>query len=474
MLAPRLTSTIHIVGIGGIGMSAIAEVLHARGFVVQGSDMAEGDNIKRLKRLGIKVFVGHEAGNLGGTTHVVISSAVKPGNPELDAARALGLTIIRRAEMLAELMRGKKTICITGSHGKTTTTSLTAHLLTAGDVDPTVITGGIIADWDSNARFGRSPWMVVEADESDGTFTALPTRIGVVTNIDPEHLDYFGTIDAMHREFEAFFRIIPVDGLIVTCIDHPVVASMIEKLSLRRDGRRLLTYGTSADADLRLTAFNFEGRTTVFDAAFGARVPGGSRHIAGWRVPIPGKHNALNALAAVAVAFETGLNDETIRDGLQTFSGIKRRFQLAGTWNGVEIIDDYAHNPAKIAAALHAARSCSSGQVIAVVEPHRFTRVRDLWSEFCASFGEADQVIVLPLYAAGETPLDGISSIALAAGIAAKGPKSTVAVSRADEVATLVRHAVKPGDMIIYCGAGRSSVWAHALAGELTSAAGTA
>ncbi len=469
MQLPHLATPVHIIGIGGIGMSAIAEVLHARGFAVQGSDQSDGDNVERLRRLGIAVSVGHRAENLGMARHIVMSSAVKPGNPEFDAARARGLTIMSRADMLAELMRANATISVTGTHGKTTTTSLTAHLLTAGGIDPTVITGGVIVDWDSNARLGRSPWMVVEADESDGTFARLPTLVGVVTNIDPEHLDYFGTVEAMHREFEIFYRNIPFYGLIVTCLDHPVVASMIEKLDLRRDGRRLLTYGASPDADLALTAFRIEGRATIFDAVLSDRVPGGGRRLDGWRVPIPGRHNALNALAAIAVALETGLRDDVIRTALAGFSGIKRRFQLAGSWNGVEIIDDYAHNPSKIAAALHAARQCTNGQVIAVFEPHRFTRVRDLWPEFCASFGEADHVVVLPLYTAGEPPIEGVNATAIAAGIAAQGPATAFAVTKAADVAGGISRIAKPGDMVIYCGAGRSSDWAHMLAGELAA-----
>jgi UDP-N-acetylmuramate--alanine ligase len=468
MKLPAGTGPIHIVGIGGIGMSAIAEVLHARGIAVQGSDQSAGANVTRLQAKGIPVAVGHRAENLGAARHVVISSAVKAGNPELDAARTRGLTIIRRAEMLAEIMRDHATVAITGTHGKTTTTSLTAHVLTACGVDPTVINGGVLVDWGSNARTGGSPWMVVEADESDGTFARLPTQIGVVTNIDPEHLDYFGTVEAMHKEFEIFYRSIPYYGAIITCLDHPVVQQMIEKLELRADGRRLLTYGAHAEADLRLVDARIEGRVTSFDAVLSARVQGGARRLDGLRVPMPGRHNAMNALAAFAVASEVGLDDGAIIRALASFAGVERRFQLAGTWNGVEIIDDYAHNPSKIAAALHAARSCVAGQVIAVFEPHRYTRVRDLWDDFCRSFGEADHVVVLPMYTAGESAIDGVTTTALAAGITGQGHASTVAVGHPREVADLVRRWARPGDMVIYCGAGRSSALAFALAKELS------
>ena len=469
MRLPTGTGPIHIVGIGGIGMSAIAEVLHARGVAVQGSDQSAGANVARLQAKGISVAIGHRPENLGQARHIVISSAVKPGNPELDAARAQGLTIIRRAEMLAEIMRDYATISVTGTHGKTTTTSLTAHVLTACGTDPTVINGGVLVDWGSNARLGKSNWMVVEADESDGTFARLPTQIGVCTNIDPEHLDYFGTVEAMHKEFEIFYRNIPFYGAIVTCLDHPVVRQMIDKLDLRSDGRRLLTYGAHSDADLRLLDTRIEGRMTIFDAQLSDRVRGGARRLDGLRVPIPGRHNAMNALATFAVAAEVGIEDSDIIGALASFAGVERRFQLAGTWNGVEIIDDYAHNPSKIAAALHAARSCSKGRVIAVLEPHRYTRARDSWDDFCRSFGEADHVVVLPLYTAGESPIEGVTSANLASGIAATGHASVVAVTDPREVAELVKRWARAGDMVIYCGAGKSSALAFALSRELAS-----
>lgn len=464
MEIPRGIGTIHILGIGGIGMSAIAEILHDKGFGVQGSDQKESANVKRLRAKGIRVFVGHDAANLTGAKFIVISTAVKPGNPELEAARAQGLPIIRRAEMLAELMRLYSTVSVTGTHGKTTTTSLIAHVFNEAKLDPTVITGGIINAWGSNARLGAGPWMVVEADESDGTFIKIPTQIGVVTNIDPEHLDYFKTVENMHREFEAFYRNIPFYGLAVTCTDHPVVREMVDRLQLRSDGRRLVTYGTQPGADMVLGEVQFDGLNTIFDAELGERVNGGARGIRGWRVPVPGRHNALNALAAIAVAAEAGVPDDVIQQALASFTGVKRRFQLTGTWNGVFIFDDYGHHPVEIGAVLKAARaSAARGRVIAVVEPHRYTRVRDLFDDFCACLQEANSVIVTPLYSAGEPPIDGIDSQALAEGIRRAGHASVVAVENERDVVPALWNIAQPGDMVICLGAGNSTELAHAL-----------
>jgi UDP-N-acetylmuramate--alanine ligase len=463
MQMPADIGPVHILGIGGIGMSAIAEILHSRGYTVQGSDQKDSANVRRLRGKGMRVFVGHDAVNLVGARYVVISTAVRTGNPELEAARARGLPIICRAEMLAELMRLYATVSVTGTHGKTTTTSLIAHIYNAAGLDPTVITGGIINEWGSNARRGDGPWMIVEADESDGTFVKIPTQIGVVTNIDPEHLDYFETVENMHRAYEAFFRGIPFYGLAVACIDHPVISRLIERLQLRRDGRRLLTYGTTPGADLLLKSVHAEGATTVFDAQLGPRVRGGQRPLSGWSIPLAGHHNALNALAAIAAASEAGITDAAIRSALAGFSGVKRRFQLTGTWNGVEIYDDYGHHPVEFAATLKAARAAARGRVIAVVEPHRYTRVRDLFQEFAASFADADSVIVGPLYTAGEAPIDGISHAALAEAIRAGGHHDVAAVDSEREIAPMLRLCVAPGDMVVCLGAGNSTEWAHAL-----------
>ncbi|HKZ95361.1 MAG TPA: UDP-N-acetylmuramate--L-alanine ligase [Hyphomicrobiaceae bacterium] len=463
MELPREIGTFHIIGIGGIGMSAIAEILLAKGYSVQGSDQKDSANVRRLRGKGVRVFIGHDAINLVGARQVVISSAVKRGNPELEAARAKGLSVIRRAEMLAELMRLYSTVSVTGTHGKTTTTSLISTIFEDAGLDPTVITGGIINAWGSNARLGQGKWMIVEADESDGTFTRLPTQIGVVTNIDPEHLDYFKTVEIMHREFEAFYRNIPFYGLAVTCIDHPVVRDMIERLELRRDGRRLLTYGSSEEADLALTAIRADGASTVFDAALGPRVKGGERTIEGWRIPLPGRHNALNALAAIAAAAEAGIGDDVIRAALESFSGVKRRFQVTGAWGGVTIVDDYAHHPAEIASVLAAARAGLRGRLFAVVEPHRYTRVKDLFDEFCGCFADADSVIVAPLYSAGEPPLDGIDEHALAEGIRATGHPAVTTIDHPRDLVALVRRHARTGDMVVCLGAGNSTEWAQEL-----------
>jgi UDP-N-acetylmuramate--alanine ligase len=463
MQMPIDIGPVHVVGVGGIGMSAIAEILHAKGYTVQGSDQKDSANVRRLRAKGIRVFVGHDPVNLVGAKYVVISTAVKPGNPELDAARAKGLPIIRRAEMLAELMRLYATVSVTGTHGKTTTTSLIAHVFNAVGRDPTVITGGIINEWGSNARLGNGDWMIVEADESDGTFIKIPTQIGVVTNIDPEHLDYFKTVENMHREFETFLRNIPFYGLAVACIDHPVVSEMIERLALRRDGRRLVTYGTSASADIVLKSARVEGGSTIFDADLGARVRGGARTMRGWSIPLSGHHNALNALAAFAAASEAGIADDLIRKAIAGFSGVKRRFQLTGTWNGVSVYDDYGHHPVEIAAVLKAARAGARGRVIALVEPHRYTRVRDLFLDFAGCFKDADQVIVTPLYTAGEAPIEGINHRALAEAIRATGHASVASVDSERDVVPLLQRSAKSGDMVVCLGAGNSTEWAHAL-----------
>ncbi len=464
MEMPSKIGTFHIIGIGGIGMSAIAEILMDKGYSVQGSDQKDSANVKRLRTKGVRVFIGHDAVNLVGARQIVISSAVKDGNPELEAARNRGLPIIRRAEMLAELMRLYSTISVTGTHGKTSTTSIIAHILTSAGVDPTVITGGIIQDWGTNARLGNGPWMVVEADESDGTFVRLPSQIGVVTNADPEHLDYFGSVGKMNAAYEDFMRNVPFYGLLIACVDHPVVAEMITKLDLRRDGRRLFTYGRSQNADIRLVSMTAEGAAIILDVELGARVTGEApRRLSGLRLNAPGLHNAMNALAAIGVAIATGVNDENIRTALANYSGVKRRFQLTGQWNGVSIFDDYAHHPVEIASVLEAARAGAKGRVVAVFEPHRYSRIRSLYADFCSCFKNADSVIVAPLYTAGESPVDGIDQHTIAEGIRKAGHGSVLAIDDPRELTTLIQRYGKAGDMVICVGAGTSTEWANAL-----------
>ena len=471
MQMPGDIGPFHIVGIGGIGMSAIAEVLHTRGFAVRGSDMKESANVARLRDMGIPCVIGHAPENVEGAQFVVISSAVKSDNPEVEAAHERGIPVIRRAEMLAELMRGYATVSVTGTHGKTTTTSIIAELLDAAALNPTVLSGGIINAWGSNARIGTGNWMVVEADESDGTLTKLPSQIGVVTNIDAEHMDFWVSIEALHAAFRSFFSNIPFYGLIVAGLDHPIVREMISTLRREEAGRRVLTYGRADDADLRIANFRADGGAVVFDVDLGPDVSGGARAIKDIRLPMPGDHNALNAMAAIAVATEIGIEDHKIRDALANFSGVKRRFTRTGAWNGVTVYDDYAHHPVEIAAALEAAKSASDGRVFAVVQPHRYSRLQNLFGDFCTCFDDADTVLVTPVYSAGEAPIEGINRETLIEGIKRQGHESVLPIEDGDDLVAFVARNAKPGDLIIGMGAGTISEWTHALPARLSAAA---
>lgn len=460
---------IHIVGIGGIGMSAIAEVLHDRGIRVRGSDLKDGVNARRLVAKGIRVAIGHGSENVEGAGLVVLSSAVKPNNPEVIAAKAAGLPVWSRADMLARLMENYKSISVTGTHGKTTTTSMIAWIFEAAGLDPTVITGGIINDWGTNARIGQGEWMVVEADESDGTFVRLPTQIGVVTNIDPEHLDYYGSLEAMHVAYRQFFEGVQPGGVIVAGIDHPIVRSFAAEAGLP-SGARILSYGVAADADVRLAAVRSNGGSLHVDAALGGNVEGGARAFGDLTLAIPGHYNALNAMAAIAVATEAGIDDETIREALASFGGVKRRFTRTGIWNGVSIYDDYAHHPAEIAAVLEAARGATSGRVIAIVQPHRYSRLKSLFDEFCGSFAHSDTVIVTPVYSAGEEP-NGFDRDALIEGVRRRGHRQVIAADGEEALAGLIASLAKPGDLVIGLGAGTITDWANALPTRLGTAA---
>ena len=460
---PHSLGPIHFVGIGGIGMSGIAEVLHNLGYKVQGSDLAEGANTRRLAALGIEVTIGHRPENLGGAQVVVISSAVQPDNPEVAAARARRLPVVRRAEMLGELMRLKWSIAIAGTHGKTTTTSMIGALLETAGLDPTVINGGIINAYGTNTRLGAGDWMVVEADESDGTFTRLPATIAVVTNIDPEHLDFYGDFTALQQAFETFVANIPFYGFAVMCIDHPVVQGMIARVA----ERRILTYGLSPQADIRATNIRIGPGGTYFDVIVSDRHAEQERTIPDLLLPMFGDHNVQNSLTAVAVAEEMGLDDETVRAALRNFKGVKRRFTKTGEWNGVTIIDDYGHHPVEIAAVLKAARSIVAGRVIAVVQPHRYTRLAHLFDEFCTCFNDADAVLVADVYAAGEMPIDGVGRDALVAGLAAHGHRNVAPLDAPGSLAAAVRAMARPGDMVVCLGAGSITTWANALPAEL-------
>ena len=457
---PLDIGAIHFIGIGGIGMSGIAEVMLNLGYRVQGSDAKESAIVDRLRGLGAEVHIGQAADNLGDAHVVVISTAIKPGNPELDAARARALPVVRRAEMLAELMRLRWNVAVAGTHGKTTTTSLVATLLDAGGQDPTVINGGIIQAYGSNARMGTGRWMVVEADESDGTFVKLPATIGIVTNIDPEHMDHYGTVDALFDGFEAFASNIPFYGALIACIDHPGVQTLIGRVT----DRRVVTYGLSRQADIRAENVGYAEGAMRFDVV----LRDGTRH-EGLSLPMPGEHNVLNALAAIGSALELNIEFEDIRKGLDGFNGVKRRFTKVGEWNGATIIDDYGHHPVEIEAVLKAARSATEGNVIAVHQPHRYSRLHDLFGEFCACFNDADVVAIADVFAAGEAPIEGVSRDALVGGLRAHGHRSAHALSGEESLADFVADQAKPGDLVVCLGAGTISAWTNALPEVLAS-----
>ena len=468
--------TIHFVGIGGIGMSGIAEVMHKLGYKVQGSDIAENYVVEKLRKTGIPVSIGHSAGNLGDAAVIVCSSAIKENNPEIAAAVERRLPRVRRAEMLAELMRMQKTIAVAGTHGKTTTTSMIACLLDAGGIEPTVINGGIINRYGSNARLGKSDWMVVEADESDGSFLRLDGTIAVVTNIDPEHLEHYGTFDRAKDAFVEFVENVPFYGLAVMCVDHPEVQSLIGRI---RD-RRIVTYGFSALADLRADNVVASGSGSQFDAVVLQR-DGARRVIEGIRLPMPGRHNVLNALAAIAVGMELGMDDAAIARGFEKFDGVKRRFTRVGEVEGAIVIDDYAHHPVEIRAVLSAARESVSsvagtedaaggGRVIAVVQPHRFTRLQALMDDFQAAFNDADIVMVAPVYPAGEEPIEGVDAAALAEGLRAHGHRMVKLVDSLNDLALSLRDIAAEGDMILCMGAGDITKWAAGLADGIAKA----
>jgi UDP-N-acetylmuramate--alanine ligase len=465
MKLPRDIGPVHFVGIGGIGMSGIAEVMVNLGYTVQGSDQAESANVKRLRDLGVKIAVGHAAANVAGASVVVVSSAIGPDNPELAAARAQRLPVVRRAEMLAELMRLKSCVAIAGTHGKTTTTSMVAALLDAGGFDPTVINGGIINAYGTNARLGAGEWMVVEADESDGTFLKLPADIAIVTNIDPEHLDHFKNFSAVEDAFRTFVDNVPFYGFSVMCADHPVV----QKLIGRTEDRRIVTYGENPQADVRLVDLSHAGGISLFTIALRDRGGEVVHEIKNVALPMPGRHNALNATAAIAVAHELGVADDVIRTALANFGGVRRRFTRTGMWNGVTVIDDYGHHPVEIAAVLKAARESTKGQVIAVVQPHRYTRLAALFEEFCTCFNDADAVIVAHVYPAGEAPIPGVDRDALVQGLRTHGHRHVVALDGPEKLAPLVAALAQPGDYVVCLGAGSITQWAYALPGELAA-----
>ena len=468
MKLPKAIGLVHFIGIGGIGMSGIAEVLHNLGHRVQGSDQSESANVQRLRDKGIAVHIGHKAENLGDAEVVVVSTAIKKSNPELVAAREKLLPVVRRAEMLAELMRFRNAIAIGGTHGKTTTTSLVATLLEAGGLDPTVINGGIINAYGTNARMGAGEWMVVEADESDGTFLKLPADIAVITNIDPEHLDHYGNFDAVRAAFRQFVENVPFYGFGVLCLDHPEVQALVSRI----EDRKVITYGENPQADVRFMNVRIDGTRSLFDVEIRRRRTGQVTQIKDLVMPMPGRHNISNATAAVAVANRLGIASADIARGLAGFGGVKRRFTQTGEWNGVKIFDDYGHHPVEIKAVLKAAREACGGRIIAVHQPHRYSRLSSLFEEFAACFNEADSIFIAPVYAAGEEPVAGADSEALVARIKAGGHRDARYLPSPDRLAAMVAEIARPGDFVVLLGAGSITYWAAALPKELEALSG--
>ena len=452
---------VHFVGIGGIGMSGIAEVLLNLGYRVRGSDLKASSITARLMALGAEISIGQSPGNLRDAEVVVISSAIGPGNPELDAARSRGLPIVRRAEMLAELMRLKSNVAIAGTHGKTTTTTLVATLLDAGGFDPTVINGGIIHAYDSNARMGLGEWMVVEADESDGTFNRLPATIAVVTNIDPEHMEHWGTEEALHQGFLDFVENIPFYGLAVCCADDPDVLNLVQRVH----DRRVITFGFSSAADVRAENLSYVDGMSRFDVVLTAE----GTTINDCSLPMPGNHNVSNALSAITVARHLGMSRNGIRQAMAGFQGVNRRFTKVGEVNGITIIDDYGHHPTEIAAVLKAARQTTDGRVIAVHQPHRFSRLSNLFDEFCACFDEADVVAIAHVFPAGEAPVKGADRDSLIAGLARNGHPDVRALGGEEDLPEMVRATARAGDLVMCLGAGTISAWAHTLFNRLAN-----
>ncbi len=458
---PFTIGPIHFIGIGGIGMSGIAEIMHNLGYKVRGSDVADSANVKRLRKMGIPVVVGHNADNLAEAYAVVYSSAVKPGNVEFDAARRLGLPLVRRAEMLAEIMRLKNCVAVAGTNGKTTTTTMIAALLDAGGLDPTVVNGGIINSYGTNARLGAGEWVVVEADESDGTFLKLPMTVGVVTNADPDHLDYYGTFDNMRAAFQRFVENVPFYGFAVLCLDHPEVQAMVGRI----EDRRLVTYGFSPQADVRAINVSFSDGASHYDVVIVDRHKNTQVQLSGISLPMPGEHNVQNSLAAITVARELGVADDTIKAALNKFGGVGRRFTKVGEWKGASIIDDYAHNPFKIAAALKAARQAYSGPVIAIVQPHRYTRLRDTFADFAKCLNDADIAIIAPVYAAGEAAIDGINRDTYAEALRAHGHRDVRVIDSAEDLPALIKSLENTlaNGAVVFLGAGSITQWANGI-----------
>ncbi len=460
--APFDLGPVHFIGIGGIGMSGIAEIMLRQGYTVQGSDARESPNTERLRALGAKVFIGHHPSNIEGAAAIVYSSAIRLDNPEMAAGRAIRTPLVRRAEMLAELMRLLLSVAVGGTHGKTTTTSMVAALLDAGGIDPTVVNGGIINAYGANAKVGGGEWIVVEADESDGTFLKLRSTVAIVTNIDPEHLDHHGDFQSLKTAFQDFVQNIPFYGFAVLCIDHPVVQDLAASI----ENRRLITYGANPQAEIRATNIAMGPDGATFDVRIAGPDDAGAA-LTGLFMPMAGHHNVLNALAAIAVARELGVSDADMRRGLASFAGVRRRFTTTGVVGGVRVIDDYGHHPVEIASVLAAARAMTTGRVVAVVQPHRYSRLRDLFAEFCRCFNDADLVVVATVYPAGESPIAGFDRDSLVEGVRRHGHRHVQSLESPATLAAIVNAETREGDMVIFLGAGDITAWAYALPAEL-------
>jgi UDP-N-acetylmuramate--alanine ligase len=469
---PNSFGTLHFTGIGGIGMSGLAELLHQSGYKVQGSDIADSANVQRLREQGIRAMVPHAAENIldangKPVSGLVYSAAVKENNPELLRARELKIPLINRSELLAEVMRTKWSVGVTGTHGKTTTTSMVGTLLEAGGIDPTVVNGGIVNAYGTNTRIGKGDWIVVEADEAFGTFLKLRPTIAIVTNMDPEHLDYYHNFDNVRAAYKHYVEATPFYGLSILCLDHPEV----QKLAAQIKDRRVVTYGTNPQADIKAVNIRQTAEGGVFDIQVGGLLsPNKQRLLKDVRVPMPGQHNVLNALAAIAVAMHLGVADDVIVKSLAAFQGVKRRFTQTGVVNGIRIIDDYGHHPVEIAAVLKAARGIvaeTGCRVIAVVQPHKYSRVHDLFDDFCTCFNDADAVVVADIYAAGEEPIKGVEKEDLVAGLIQSGHKQAMILRHENDLPQTIAHLAKSGDIVVVLGAGSSTKWAYALPQQL-------
>ncbi len=448
---------LHFIGIGGIGMSGIAEVLVNLGYKVSGSDLVENQNVSRLKNLGVNIFIGHKKNNVDEAAMVVVSSAINSNNEEILEAKRRRLPIVKRAEMLAELMRFKKSISVAGTHGKTTTTSLMAAILETADLDPTVINGGIINSYKSNAKIGSSDWMVVEADESDGSFIKLPTTNIIITNIDAEHLDYYGNFRALKEAFKQCINNIPFYGMAIVCLDNPTIQSILSEI----EDKRIITYGISPQADYRAQNIRSKDGRTFFTLEISPKVYSPTKNIDGLISNIPGIHNVQNVLAVCAMAIEMGIKTEVVKKALENFEGVNRRFSFLSSYRGIKIYDDYGHHPVEIRATLSAAREVSKNKVVAIVQPHRYSRLKMLFADFTTAFNDADTVFVTNIYSAGEKEDKELTKEHLISALIAAGHKDVRKYEDLEQLKFFLEKKLNEGDIVIFLGAGDITQYAR-------------